>query len=56
MIKAIYKYYLRFPPIAHEAIDTSLAIIIGSIGVDHYHSRSSDILAECTILNKKLFL
>lgn len=56
MIKAIYKYYLKFPPIAHTAIDVSLACIIGGMGADFYHSRSSDILAEVTTLNKKLFL
>lgn len=51
----MYKYYLRFPPVAHAAIDASLACLIGGIGADYYHSRSSDVLGDC-IINKKLFI
>lgn len=55
MIKAIYKYYLKFPPMAHTAIDVSLSCLMGGIGVDYYHCQPRNILGDC-IINKKLFI
>lgn len=56
MIKAIYKYYLRFPPIARTAINFSIAGFMNGMGVDYYHSHPEHVLLDCDHITKKLFV
>lgn len=56
MIKAIYKYYLRFPPLARTAINFSLSGLINYAGIDYRHD-PEHLLLECDeVLNKKIFV
>lgn len=56
MIKAICKYYLRFPPLARNAINISLRGAMSCVGVEYYAPVPEHILLDCdSVLNKKLF-
>lgn len=56
MVKAIYKYYLKFPPVARRAINLSLSGFMNGMGIDYYVANTEDILFDCDdMFNKTLF-
>lgn len=57
MIKAITKYYLKFPPILRSTVNLSLNGLMSYAGVDYFNSAPEHILLKCNeIVNKKLFV
>lgn len=56
MIRAICKYYLRFPPLARTAIELSFQGAISCVGIDYYGATPEHLLMDCDILlSKKIF-
>lgn len=55
MIKAAYKYYLKFPPVIRQAVDFSISGMFGYAGVD-YSPTSENILLGANDFSKKLFV
>lgn len=56
MIKFAYKYYLKFPPIARQAINFSISGFLSGITIDFYSPDAENILLGCDeVLNKKIF-
>lgn len=57
MIKFISKYYLKFPPLARNAINVSIGGLFGCAGVDYYQPTTENILMGADeLLRKKLFV
>lgn len=55
MIKAICKYYLKFPPIARKAINLSVLGFMNGMGVDYCPTDAENILLECDeLINNNL--
>lgn len=52
MIKVVYKYYLKFPPIARKVVDFSIYSFMSGMMVEHYHSNVEDVLMDCNELIK----
>lgn len=47
MIKFVYKYYMKFPPMARKVVDFSIYSFMSGLMVDHYHSNVEDVLIDC---------
>lgn len=55
MIKFVYKYYLKFPPFARQALDISIVAFMNGINVDYYHSDVENVLLDCDhFINEKI--
>lgn len=46
MIKVVYRYYLKFPPMARKVVDFSIYSFMSGLTVDHYHSNVEDVLMD----------
>lgn len=56
MIKVICKYYLKFPPLARKAVNYSISTIVSGIGVDYFSHNTENLLIECDVITKKMFV
>lgn len=46
MIKVVYKYYLKFPPIIRKTIDFSILGFMNGLMVEYYHSDVENVLMD----------
>lgn len=47
MVNLVFKYYVKFPPIARKAINFSIASVMSGLNVDYYHSEVEAVLLDC---------